>query len=278
MQDVIILNDEVFNSPVGAGKITGMTDSGYPQVNHVAVARLAIKVKEDQFLIWDANGSYSRGEWEMFIDDERFPAEKEQHSFVVVRSSQEAIAFCNAVRSLPKRISFDHDLGGDDTSMVFINWMIDRLYEDNPVFKLRKDFTFSVHSQNPVGANNIKCSMKSLIDDYFREPEMNFIAFHFSDNDFHEPLKEAIEYVYAKKLEQLSVEAFREFVIRGMVAFSNLRNISRWGFQNTKFIDRTAYFQNRLTVIQVRLIAHLPKDFEGYVLNMHTGIVSFYGN
>lgn len=278
MQDAILLNDDVFNSPVGAGKITGITDSGYPKVNHVAVARLVIKIKEDQFLIYDANGSYARGEWEMFIDDERFPADKENPSIVIVRSSKEAIAFCNAVKSLPKRILFDHDLGGDDTSMVFINWMIHQLYDDNPTFKLRQDFTFSVHSQNPVGARNIKGTLDALINDYFKEENLNFIAFHFADNDFLEPLKEAIEYVQARKLEELTIDAYREYVIRGMVAFSNLRKISTWGFENTTSTDRTKYFEKGLSVFRIQNLSQIPKEFEGYVLNNHTGDVSYHGH
>jgi len=38
MIDCIALNDPVADSPVGPGSITGFTERGYPQVNHVAVA------------------------------------------------------------------------------------------------------------------------------------------------------------------------------------------------------------------------------------------------
>lgn len=38
--DYLSIGDDVAESPVGPGKITGVTDAGYPQVNHVAVARL----------------------------------------------------------------------------------------------------------------------------------------------------------------------------------------------------------------------------------------------
>lgn len=37
MGDRIELNDPVSDSPVGAGTITGFSERGYPQVNHVAV-------------------------------------------------------------------------------------------------------------------------------------------------------------------------------------------------------------------------------------------------
>lgn len=165
MKDSLVIGDSVFNSPVGSGTLTGITDAGYPQVNHVAVTRLVHKTPEGQFLVYDPISKYADGSWEMFIDDERFPGKDVSESVVIVRSSQEAIDFCAAVKSLPKNIMFDHDLGGDDTSIKFILWMIDQLYADQPKFTLREDFTFSVHSQNPVGAKNIKSLMNQLIND-----------------------------------------------------------------------------------------------------------------
>lgn len=38
--DYICVGDPVRNSPAGPGKITGITESGYPQVNGVAVSVL----------------------------------------------------------------------------------------------------------------------------------------------------------------------------------------------------------------------------------------------
>jgi hypothetical protein len=159
----LCIGDSVFNSPVGSGQITGITDSGYPKVNHIAVARLVHKTEYNEFLVYDPTMSYAKGDWEMFIDDECFPADSVNKSIVIVRSSTEAIEFCKAVKSLPMNIMFDHELGGDDTSMKFIRWMIDVLYSDDQIFSLRKDFKFSVHSQNPVGAENIKSLMNGLI-------------------------------------------------------------------------------------------------------------------
>lgn len=39
-KDSISIGDSVSESPVGAGKVTGITEAGYPQVNHVAVVWL----------------------------------------------------------------------------------------------------------------------------------------------------------------------------------------------------------------------------------------------
>lgn len=163
MKNELIIGDTVFSSPMGPGVITGITDSGYPQVDHVTVACLVHKTEDGKFLVFDRSSFYANGDWEMFLDDERVPGKDVSQAVVVVRSSEEAINFCKAVKSLPKNIMFDHDLGGDDTSMKFVTWMILHHLSPQPDFKLREDFKFSVHSQNPVGAQNIKAAMDKLI-------------------------------------------------------------------------------------------------------------------
>lgn len=169
MKNCLSIGDIVFNSPVGAGTLTSITDAGYPQVNHVAVTRLVYRTTDGRFIAFDPKYSYAKGDWEMFLDDERYPSKDAPESIVVLRSSKEAIDFCEAVGSLPKNIMFDHDLGGDDTSIKFINWMIERLYYDAPKrFGIRSDFKFSVHSQNPIGAKNIERIMNNLIHDQLR--------------------------------------------------------------------------------------------------------------
>jgi hypothetical protein len=95
--------------------------------------------------------------YKLFIDDERFPATTE---WVIVRSSEEAK---DAVRNygIPRFISFDHDLGGDDTSMAFIHWLIKIVLDSNGHMKFPAEYY--IHSQNPVGAANIKSLMDSAI-------------------------------------------------------------------------------------------------------------------
>lgn len=94
----------------------------------------------------------------MFLDDERLPPNDGQ-DWVIVRSSQQAI---QAVleRGVPSFISYDHDLGGDDTAMRFIAWMIDS-YLDGDLTIFPVDYT--VHSQNPVGAKNIRDLLAGFI-------------------------------------------------------------------------------------------------------------------
>lgn len=47
MKDSIEIGDAVSHSPVGAGTITGFTERGFPQVNHVAVAWLRLPTGEE---------------------------------------------------------------------------------------------------------------------------------------------------------------------------------------------------------------------------------------
>jgi hypothetical protein len=93
--------------------------------------------------------------YSLFIDDLRYPIEDR---WVIVRSSQEAIDYVIA-NGPPAEISFDHDLGGDDTSMQFIKWLIEYTIDSDIEFPKQ----FFVHSANPVGAENIKHLMNNFI-------------------------------------------------------------------------------------------------------------------
>lgn len=100
----------------------------------------------------------------MFIDDERFPSETSEKDFLVVRSSNEAIASI-VLLGCPSFISFDHDLGGDDTAMIVVYWMIEQdldAREKGQKF-FADNFDFTVHSQNPIGAKNIKETLNSYL-------------------------------------------------------------------------------------------------------------------
>lgn len=105
----------------------------------------------------NANASRAPSAYCLFIDDEREPVRAD---YLVVRSSAAAIETV-LQRGMPVDISFDHDLGGDDTTMRFLLWLTDQLLDEKLQFP--GGFCFSVHSQNPVGARNIKERMQSLL-------------------------------------------------------------------------------------------------------------------
>lgn len=93
----------------------------------------------------------------LFIDDLRDPINKTN---VIARSSAEAIAVVLAL-GMPEYIHFDHDLGGDDTTIIFINWLTNQIIDKKLQFP--DNFDYSIHSANPVGCKNIESKMDSLI-------------------------------------------------------------------------------------------------------------------
>lgn len=88
----------------------------------------------------------------LFIDDMRDPP---NDGWVVVRSSDAAINHVEQ-HGMPDFISFDHDLGGDDTTMVFLK----KLYEIASLNNLKPP-EYQIHSANPIGKLNIQSFMES---------------------------------------------------------------------------------------------------------------------
>ena len=96
--------------------------------------------------------------YKLFIDDERFPVTED---WVIVRTSVEAISYMKD-HGFPSMISFDHDLGGDDTSRPVVRWIGDQVVSEG--VQLPADFNFYVHSQNPVGRDWINGTMNRIVE------------------------------------------------------------------------------------------------------------------
>lgn len=96
--------------------------------------------------------------YKLFIDDERFPVTPD---WFVARNSFQAIKALD-LYGLPSEIAFDHDLGGRDTAITFLKYLENYLLDNGLHFP--RGFAFSIHSQNPIGAENIRCFMNSLIE------------------------------------------------------------------------------------------------------------------
>jgi hypothetical protein len=96
--------------------------------------------------------------YRMFIDDERFPP-SDGNEWVICRNKAEVEHALNH-RGFPAFISFDHDLGEQEPSGMDIAWMLVDRDLDSPV--IPDNFEFYVHSQNSVGAVNIK----KLLENY----------------------------------------------------------------------------------------------------------------
>lgn len=95
--------------------------------------------------------------YRLFIDDIREPIDLDWR---IARTSADAIALLETL-GCPHEISFDHDLGGDDTAMLVVRRLIDLDLDAGGTF-IAPDFSYSIHSANPVGRENIR----GLLDQY----------------------------------------------------------------------------------------------------------------
>jgi hypothetical protein len=86
----------------------------------------------------------------LFIDDVRYPPGRD---WMLARSIQDAKDIVNSL-GRPIMMSLDHDLGGDTTVMEFLRWLVDEHYDAGPP-------NYMVHSENPVGAQNIVAYLES---------------------------------------------------------------------------------------------------------------------
>lgn len=100
--------------------------------------------------------------YKIFIDDERKPEivfqGDEAKGWTICKSSNEAINIVSSKGYLPGYIAFDHDLGGEDTSIKFIVWMIQASLDERISGSVPD---YSVHSSNPPGRKNIESKMES---------------------------------------------------------------------------------------------------------------------
>ena len=110
--------------------------------------------------------------WNLFLDDERNIADvtwapwqiKEMYrneEWVIARTYADAmVEVLN--RGFPKFVSFDHDLGHDKytghefAKQLVENDIISGNRESRQNYKFSPDFSFYVHSQNPIGKANIE--------------------------------------------------------------------------------------------------------------------------
>lgn len=81
----------------------------------------------------------------LWIDDLRLPPE----GWDWAKSSHEAIDLIDNYNGGYETISFDHDLGGEDTGMLVLNWMANDLPAE------RWPSRILVHSYNPIGAKHL---------------------------------------------------------------------------------------------------------------------------
>lgn len=97
--------------------------------------------------------------YKLFIDDERFPP-GDGERWLIARN---IVAVQQIIKhhGFPSFISFDHDLSiNQPTGMDIAHWIVNH---DMDFDVIPPDFDFYVHSQNPVGAENIECLLRSYL-------------------------------------------------------------------------------------------------------------------
>jgi hypothetical protein len=100
----------------------------------------------------------------MFIDDERDPPD-DGNEWIIIRSFNEWSEWVNAVGHmgyLPNYVSFDHDLGEELNGYHIARDMVALDMEGRIIFQ--EGFDWYVHSQNPVGRDNINGLLKSFFN------------------------------------------------------------------------------------------------------------------
>ena len=109
--------------------------------------------------------------WKLYIDDLRTPLDD---TYVIARTLKDAQELV-LTYGVPMFISFDHDLGmGDDGEILpsgydFTKWLVEMDMEGTII--IPRGFDFKVHSQNPVGAQNIRQYLRNYLD--FKEKNEN---------------------------------------------------------------------------------------------------------
>lgn len=117
--------------------------------------------------------------WVLFLDDIRFPEDVrydyDSYSNLRICRSMDDAVWAVKNYGLPSMISFDHDLAdihyiigdGEKTGYTFAKWFCDYIMDNSLDIPL--DFSYYVHSANPVGAENIRCYMENFLKAYKNE-------------------------------------------------------------------------------------------------------------
>lgn len=111
-------------------------------------------------MAWDE--IYGRKQLKLFLDDVR---DKPVQYDIAVKTVHEAKAYI--ITGKVVAISFDHDLGTEETGYDLAKFIEEQAYHGNI-----KRISWNIHSANPVGAANIRAAMKNA-DKYWDKHEEN---------------------------------------------------------------------------------------------------------
>lgn len=85
------------------------------------------------------------------LDDPNTPKRHTPNGYIGAKSSADAIELVKN-QGAPIFLDLDHDLGDNDTALIFLKWLVENV--DSPP-------EYTIHSENPVGKENIISFMES---------------------------------------------------------------------------------------------------------------------
>ena len=110
----------------------------------------------------------------LFLDDERDPPEATKNAWKVARSYFQAICLVDEY-GFPDYVSFDHDLGLGMNGYDFAKYLVALdMSSSNPRMLMPDHFNYTIHSQNPIGSENIDRFLKNYLK---AEKGWNFLTF-----------------------------------------------------------------------------------------------------
>lgn len=112
--------------------------------------------------------------YSIFLDDERFPADLDKHKYVIARNYAD-FTYYIIEWGIPEFISFDHDLGEEKNGYHCAKYLIDRMLDREYPEKIY----YQIHSQNPVGAENIK----SILENWNKQINIEIISIGLTSNE-----------------------------------------------------------------------------------------------
>lgn len=94
--------------------------------------------------------------YNIFLDDERFPSDKDPKQYKIVRNYDSFVQLINE-SGIPEFIRFDHDIqdfknGEERTGYTCAKYLVEYMMDNN----LTQKIIFDIHSQNFEGARNIR--------------------------------------------------------------------------------------------------------------------------
>ena len=143
---------------------TGLTSVGYYPVHETELTARKyglFRSLVDELGLWPE--LHNMEEVKLWIDDCR---DQPDASWILARTSDQAIDIIKH-SGMPDVISFDHDLGGDDTAMNVVYFIINSWLDKT--LEIPKNFEYLVHSANPVGAENIRGAMDRFLQEIRNE-------------------------------------------------------------------------------------------------------------